>query len=162
MSSDDPRHSPPLSRALFPPLYLAARAIGAFDFSTLRPPPSFLPQPNTPNPDPEASLFSPLPRHDDIGEHHWANDGLVPIFSQWHPQDCISTRCIHHETHVSLRTQAPQSRIEPGVWNVYSLENTHHLSILPLWFGTSCQVEFWNDLGNTLNVLDAQRQCSGF
>lgn len=29
-----------------------------------------------------------LPKHSHLGEQYWANDGVVPLFSQWHPGGC--------------------------------------------------------------------------
>ncbi|KAF8323289.1 alpha/beta-hydrolase [Clavulina sp. PMI_390] len=34
----------------------------------------------------------------DLGEDYYANDGVVPLFSQWHPGDCSPSRCLHHST----------------------------------------------------------------
>ncbi|EJD03643.1 alpha/beta-hydrolase [Fomitiporia mediterranea MF3/22] len=188
ISSDGPKHSPHLSNILFPPLYLGARAIGTFDFSALKPPPSFLrarvPQLNSLSPIPlsmssKSQLpsriaisrvrISPKPDVEEaaktqqnlidgtgLSEHYWANDGVVPVFSQWHPRECTATKCIHHEASLSPRTQrSSRKSIEPGIWNVYTLENTHHLSILPLWIGSSHQRDFWSDLGNLLHDIES-------
>ena len=100
----------------------------------------------------------------ELSEHYWANDGVVPIFSQWHPHECSSTKCIHYDSLPPPSTPLPQQeqidfpkRIEPGIWNVYTLENAHHLSLLPLWSGSPLQVDFWTNLGRYLTDLDAER-----
>jgi hypothetical protein len=88
------RHSPILATLLLPPLYLSSRLIANFDFSTLKPPPEFVFSEETggvekqePEGDLESgSLVSKFPA--DLGEEYFANDGVVPLFSQWHPLVC--------------------------------------------------------------------------
>lgn len=31
---------------------------------------------------------APSTAHPALREHHFENDGVVPVFSQWHPGDC--------------------------------------------------------------------------
>ena len=33
-----------------------------------------------------------------LGGEYFANDGVVPIFSQWHPGNCSPSRCKHCST----------------------------------------------------------------
>lgn len=79
------------------PLYTMSRAISSFRFSAFRPVPSFL----------ETTLSTKLESsHEgeakfkdgliDMGERGAyfsnalrASDGVVPLFSQWHPYDCM-------------------------------------------------------------------------
>ncbi|KAJ7109995.1 Alpha/Beta hydrolase protein [Mycena epipterygia] len=64
-------HTPSIRHATSPLMYISARLLGAFDYSTLQPPPSFIRQLNA-----------------EMGDEYWANDGVVPVFSQWHPLPC--------------------------------------------------------------------------
>ncbi|KAL5533939.1 hypothetical protein ACEPAG_399 [Sanghuangporus baumii] len=168
VSSENGKHSPPLTNIRIPPLYFSARSIGSFDFESLVPQPSFVPDRRTPLDD--FALVKPgvlrrASQVEDLSEHYWANDGVVPVFSQWHPRECAETRCIHHESSPAsaplpsprLRRHPEKRLLEPGVWNVYTLEDTHHLSILPLWVGSSYQQNFWSDLGDFLNNIDSQQ-----
>ncbi|KAK7059211.1 hypothetical protein VNI00_001838 [Paramarasmius palmivorus] len=89
-SSTNNTHAPSMSisQLAFAPLYVMARAIGSFNFSTLRPAPSFLTPkcPRSAKTDPERAIseeYEPLP------EEYYANDGVVPLFSQWHPFPCM-------------------------------------------------------------------------
>ncbi|PAV22511.1 alpha beta-hydrolase [Pyrrhoderma noxium] len=118
-----------------------------------------------------------------LREEHFANDGIVPVFSQWHPLDCAQTQCIHHNhiyndninsgdkednddssnyndiTH-SSDSSPKDPTIQPGIWNVYTLEDHHHLSLLPFWIGSPSQLKFWDDLGTYLDDIDSQEQKS--
>lgn len=66
--------------------------MGSFDYSALRPIPSFLETSHTRTAvgtlDLERSIPSPTSVHAQLGEQYWANDGAVPVFSQWHPLPC--------------------------------------------------------------------------
>ncbi|TFY80308.1 hypothetical protein EWM64_g3703 [Hericium alpestre] len=146
------------------PLYALAHSIGSFDFSVLDPSPSFLfkaPPPGQKVADDIEIIASVSPS--DLGEEYWANDGVVPIFSQWHPFDCSRTRCRHY-TRDPLGTQskngpmekdAPRELIEPGMWHVHRLDQAHHVSIMPVWLGSQRQKDFWGDFGNWLRKVDA-------
>ena len=81
------------------PLYATSRAISSFQFSTLRPVPAFLGTiPSTKHEsrhDEEARLEEGLTSVEDgdggayyLSNALRANDGVVPLFSQWHPYDC--------------------------------------------------------------------------
>ncbi|KAJ7786540.1 alpha beta-hydrolase, partial [Mycena metata] len=106
--------------------------LGRFEYSILRPPPSFL--------------------HPSMGEEHWANDGVVPIFSQWHPLSCrVSVQLEDDDNKLTLE-------LEPGVWYVNEEENATHLSLIPLWTGTERQRRFWMRLGKWLTTVEGKRK----
>jgi hypothetical protein len=76
---------------------MSSRVMGRFDFSAIRPVPDFIVpchenQPSTPvqPQSPKELEEQPLTTEDDppLGEEYWANDGVVPVFSQWHPYSC--------------------------------------------------------------------------
>ncbi|TBU63809.1 alpha/beta-hydrolase [Dichomitus squalens] len=159
------------------PLYFASRAIMTFRFSDLRPVPTFLETvgPTMPEDqhDADADLEDGLVDIDqgggnDVSAALRANDGVVPLFSQWHPYDCKLTRCMHYSHSESVLNGPPEkSRYhEPpvgGVWHVHHLENAHHFSIAPVWLATESQKAFWTDLGHWLRAVDhARRHASGF
>ncbi|KAJ7161357.1 alpha/beta-hydrolase [Mycena crocata] len=120
-----------------PLMYLSSRLMGTFDYASLHPSPSFC-------------------RHDavDMGEEYWANDGIVPIFSQWHPLPCRRTRCQHLESSTDHLRGKPQ----PGIWYINPLEDANHMSIVPLWTGTSRQKQFWVKLEKWLSTIEGSRR----
>ncbi|KAJ7293116.1 alpha/beta-hydrolase [Mycena rebaudengoi] len=131
-------HSPSRHSIISPLMYISSYIMGKFDYSTLKPPPSF---------------FSPK-FHDtalEMGEEYWANDGLVPVFSQWHPLPCCRTTCIHDEPH-------SQASPQPGIWYVIREDDATHTSIVPLWMGTDRQRQFWIKLGTWLDNVERQRE----
>ena len=169
------------------PLHLSSRTIATFSFSSLRPIPAFI--------DTLASAHLASVRSDkgetqdgviDIDKHGnylstalRANDGIVPLFSQWHPFECKYvcrqvpptsylttfgcrfTRCRHfsHADNILGWDETRYGRPpEPGIWHVHHLEDAHHLSIAPLWFGSVEQKAFWKDIGHWLRSIDAARQ----
>lgn len=78
------------------------------------------------------------------------------------------TRCVHHNSDgltptvdyghdVKQHKEYPHERIVPGVWNVYTIEGIHHLSILPRWFGTPRQKAFYISLHFFLREADGER-----
>ncbi|ESK98070.1 alpha beta-hydrolase domain-containing protein [Moniliophthora roreri MCA 2997] len=89
-NSNNNTHAPSMSLSVtqlaLAPLYVMARAIGSFDFSTLQPPPSFLqPRRISTTCDPERAATT---EYETLPEEYYANDGVVPLFSQWHPFAC--------------------------------------------------------------------------
>ncbi|KAF9076043.1 alpha beta-hydrolase [Rhodocollybia butyracea] len=117
-----------------------ARAIGAFDFSTIRPIPSFL--------RPEEGICTPSDFLDPctiLSEDYWANDGVVPLFTQWHPFRCSSTQC-HHSEMKGLPL--------PGIWYVEQRDNTSHFALVPFWYATVQQKQYWTELGCWLRLID--------
>ncbi|EMD41878.1 hypothetical protein CERSUDRAFT_110436 [Gelatoporia subvermispora B] len=165
-------HAPPLHHLVSTPLlYLSSQAMGNFDFSVLEPLPSFYPFIVSHNlgrmvADASAQGKSALgdavpglrPAHS--GEAYWANDGVVPVFSQWHPFECRLTQCKHYPRPISAEdpfSKDYNTSPESGVWHVHHLDGHHHASIVPSWMDTSIQRMFWKDLGHWLRTIDAQR-----
>lgn len=135
----------------------------------------------------------------DLGEDYYANDGVVPVFSQWHPGTCAPGHCVHHSTvsepHVGegfyfglpgvarshpeefarslvigagsaatgRESESEEGRrealngIKPGVWNVVHVPESTHVSLMPMWLGTQRQKEFWVEIGEWFEVVDAAR-----
>ncbi|CCL98123.1 uncharacterized protein FIBRA_00117 [Fibroporia radiculosa] len=167
----------PQAQHLMSPLYLSSRSMGSFDYTSLQPPPAFLFRSDSGNiPAVERNAFDqdgPSGRRcPSVGEEHWANDGVVPLFSQWHPLACGETRCKH--TTLSLDnpgfsdtastvpgkfkvTNACLEEPESGIWHVHHIDSANHLSIVPFWFGTERQQTFWKDLGYWLRAIEIQR-----
>ncbi|KAJ8083779.1 hypothetical protein PM082_002545 [Marasmius tenuissimus] len=146
LTTSDTKHSPPLSLTSIP-FYLLSRTIGTFDYTQIQPPPSFLV---------EKSLSSVQTDSQDIergaskeyqalSEEYYANDGVVPLFSQWHPSPC---RCKH--TKLTSSTDDPRS----GTWYVHEIENAHHLSLVPSWLLDARQRRYWIELGQWLMAID--------
>ncbi|TFK77321.1 alpha/beta-hydrolase [Pluteus cervinus] len=136
---------------LFAPLYIFSRAIGTFDFSSLSPIPAFVqecPASDSRKRDTEQGLPQGLVSQSEplLGEEHFSNDGVVPVFSQWHPLPCRSTTCCH--------VQLPSRNIQPGTWHVYQLDNVSHVSLVPFWFSSSQQRIFWMELGQWLHRVE--------
>jgi hypothetical protein len=77
------------------PLYFLSRSISAFDYSALRPIPSFL-ENGVPAPPSSFSTSFDVEKntsfddadHNTLGQEYRENDGVVPLFSQWHPLSC--------------------------------------------------------------------------
>jgi hypothetical protein len=76
-------HAPPVLYLLMLPFYLFAWAIGTFNYNSLKKSPSFIRNSSAPD-DMECRPYRDLP----LGEEYRANDGIVPLFSQWHPRSC--------------------------------------------------------------------------
>jgi hypothetical protein len=46
----------------------------------------------------------------------------------------------------------------PGMWHVHHQPGiTHHISLMPIWFGTVGQQRFWTDLGVWLELVEKGR-----
>ncbi|KAF5385190.1 hypothetical protein D9615_001327 [Tricholomella constricta] len=126
-------NSAPLLSLCTAPLYLTSQSMAAFDYTTLQPIPSFL--------DPALASFHPLyPSSQEaadteqgisskvMGGEHFENDGVVPLFSQWHPFPCNLTRCKHQSSGVTLDA-LQDDKPEPGVWHVDLVEEeANHVS----------------------------------
>jgi len=155
-------HEPSLGHILTLPLYLTSRIMGSFDFCRIRPVPSFLD--NTVRspaiamtPEGE-SYVSSRAHHEQLCQEYWANDGIVPVFSQWHPLSCNNTTCRHYSS--SASANAPLRALpkpEPGIWHVYQVEDANHCSLAPCWLGTTRQKHFWETLGCWLRDIDEDR-----
>lgn len=48
--------------------------------------------------------------------------------------------------------------IRPGVWNVCHIADSTHVSMMPVWMGTQRQKEFWVEIGEWFEVVDAIRK----
>ncbi|KAG1757118.1 alpha beta-hydrolase [Suillus lakei] len=110
------------------PLYISSLVMSSFNFSVLQPTPAIV-----------ASAGYPSTG----GEHcYWENDGVVPVFSQFHPFRCSTALCRHHSKRI--HTGIPY----PGIC---------HFSIAPFWWGSRRQRAFWLELGHWLRAIDHQR-----
>ncbi|KAK0198924.1 alpha/beta-hydrolase [Armillaria mellea] len=138
------------------PMYLMSRLIARFDLSSVLPVPSFLQGKDLSGDayieyacsDPEHSLYelSPL----EIGDECRANDGVVPLFSQWHPLPCGMTRCRHYSVDRHSKPSVP----EPGVWQTHEIADATHASVVPMWLSTPRQNLFWEEVGDWLRKID--------
>ncbi|KAH9858051.1 alpha/beta-hydrolase [Lenzites betulinus] len=150
------------------PFYLSSAVMARFDFSSLRPVPVFLstaaavpkqgPQPNNG----EATVEDAVMHGDRLSAALRENDGVVPLFSQWHPRECRNARCRHFNPGAGCGdgvydegAKARHSGVpEAGVWNVHHLADAHHFSVVPFWLGSAIQKAFWLDLGHWLRAVD--------
>ncbi|KAI8990569.1 alpha/beta-hydrolase [Trametes punicea] len=155
-----------LTKLILWPLYASASVIANFDFSVLRPIPAFM---ETVIAAQRASKLGREPIIEDgvidvarggdyLSAALRASDGVVPLFSQWHPFECSSTRCRHFSHGDNILDGSEKERYhrlpESGVWHVHHLADSHHLSIVPYWLGTRNQRAFWVDLGCWLRAVD--------
>jgi hypothetical protein len=121
-----------------------------------------------------------------LPEEFYANDGIVPLFSQWHPGSCVTgIRCLHKASAAGDSTtptsslsasiqlvvaddghshpiHPPPTLTKPNVFQVLDLHadkstRHHHLSIMPLWMGIDSQRAFWEDVGAWLCEVDRVR-----
>ncbi|KAI0346870.1 alpha/beta-hydrolase [Trametopsis cervina] len=155
-----PHRGPALGHAVFnPALYILSSIMYYFDFSVIHPIPSALALTDHTNTQhPQLSL------NNNRNITLRANDGVVPLFSQWHPFDCNTTRCRHHTWATAdsqFDLECPEAELftaqEPGLWNVFCIQDANHFSIVPFWFGTSRQRRFWKDIGLWLRSIDTIR-----
>ena len=68
-----------------------------------------------------------------------------------------------HCTHRGLdddKETFSKSRIPPpGMWHIHHQPGVaHHISLMPIWFGTQCQQDFWTDLGVWLELVEKGRR----
>ncbi|TFK94409.1 alpha/beta-hydrolase [Polyporus arcularius HHB13444] len=151
------------------PLYFSSWTIASFPFSSLRPIPAFV---STLASAYSASIHSEKIQTQDgtidvdragsyLSTALRANDGVVPLFSQWHPFECKFTSC-RHVSHSDSILGWDETRYgrppDAGVWHVHHLEDAHHLSIAPFWLGTAEQEAFWKDMGHWLRCIDEVRR----
>ncbi|KAJ7596657.1 alpha/beta-hydrolase [Mycena floridula] len=148
ISSEHHRHIPSVLHGLTSPImYFSARLVGSFDFSTLHPPPSFIPLSQSHDIEKGSVSGNSNILQAQLGEEYWANDGVVPLFSQWHPNRCSPGHCLHDENN---------KRPMPGIWHVHSLDGASHMSLLPIWMSSKRQKVFWGKLGDWLHSVDMQ------
>ncbi|KAL4252168.1 AB hydrolase superfamily protein [Abortiporus biennis] len=162
-----------------PHLFWLSSSMGCFDFSKLGVAPSFLPRMEgaiaRKNEDVDDEFNLAADEDDHPHEAFYANDGVVPVFSQWHPFECKRTRCKHYGRSrcCEFDNQFPvnsssngdlqycsQEELRPGMWHVYHLDDTNHHDIVPIWTGSSRQKVFWKELGQWLRGVDATRASS--
>ncbi|THV07592.1 alpha beta-hydrolase [Dendrothele bispora CBS 962.96] len=141
VTKDSNIHSPPAFLLFLTPLFFMAQAIASFDFSSLKHAPSFLRPLLGASVDIEHGLLTEVSTND-----LRANDGVVPVFSQWHPRSCSTTNCQHSKS---------KSSPVPGIWYVEELPHTHHLSLVPLWTSSSGQRRYWIKLGRWLREVES-------
>ncbi|KAF9481658.1 alpha/beta-hydrolase [Pholiota conissans] len=174
-------HEPPLriSSITHILLYFWSQSIGSFDYRSLKPAPSFLGNFKHANPmnmhQKSIVLVNPL------GEEHWANDGVVPVFSQWHPLPCggctyphpyyscpphlySATTCSHDRSmsepsslEIPLRNASCylEAQLISGCWVVRTMDGSNHLSLIPrVWGENTYQRDFWVELGQWLDAVD--------
>ncbi|TCD68104.1 hypothetical protein EIP91_011557 [Steccherinum ochraceum] len=135
-----------------PVLYYYSPSMAAFDFSVLRPVPSFV-----------EAMGDKLKPDVEGSEMYRENDGVVPLFSQFHSYPCKQTTC-EHFMHADITkppadedaTDTTKSKILPeaGKWHVYELRESHHGTIAPTWRDTPRQRGFWKELGQWLRDVD--------
>ncbi|KAI0669760.1 alpha/beta-hydrolase [Trametes maxima] len=148
------------------PFHASAAAISNFDFASLRPIPAFMETvaaarraSKLGNTDTiEDGVIDVATGGDYLSASLRANDGVVPLFSQWHPCEC---RCKHFSHSDNILDDGEKTRYdcppEAGVWNVHHLAQAHHFSIVPFWLGMPSQKAFWLDLGHWLRTIDRAR-----
>ncbi|KII94120.1 hypothetical protein PLICRDRAFT_695164 [Plicaturopsis crispa FD-325 SS-3] len=159
-------HHHPRRSYLFSPLYLPSRNMGVFDYTTLRPIPAFVhriardsqpPTSRNDDEDVERGLMQSSSSVDVLGEEYWENDGVVPLFSQWHPFSCSNTSCRHLEATMPPHSQAEklgEFTPRPAVWEVHHHDDANHTSLVSFWVGSEQQKKFWEDLGQWLRDVD--------
>lgn len=160
----------------FPLFYLTAHVMERYDFSRLRPTPAWFVghkgmSGKAQNADVDAELGKRLivMKNKNLGSEHWENDGVVPAFSQWHPFPCrfddhysylfhahallstSETRCSHDPIlEGNLINQTPS----PGIWLVHEIPESSHISLVPVWLGTTQQKQFWRTMQEHLISID--------
>ncbi|KAL6298691.1 hypothetical protein BKA93DRAFT_753944 [Sparassis latifolia] len=93
------------------------------------------------------------------------NDGVVPLFSQWHPFRCSATQCRQFSaesktdiTALDAEKYRGNGAPESGIWHVHHIDDAHHPSLVPLWLGTARQKLFWRDVGLWLSAIDRETE----
>ncbi|KAA1468030.1 alpha/beta-hydrolase [Dentipellis sp. KUC8613] len=157
-------HTPSSAPLSSIPLQAFASTVGSFDFSVLQPSPSFLS--SKPGQAHDKTSDSEATNNFGLGDEYWANDGVVPLFSQWHPLACSRTNCHHippppsepadnaKEPTPTSKIYSPPIALQPGLWYVKTLPKSHHVSIMPFWWANQRQIEFWSEMGSWLRQLD--------
>ncbi|GJE85878.1 alpha/beta hydrolase fold-containing protein [Phanerochaete sordida] len=141
---------------LNPPLFVLSSAISSYDFSYIKPSPSVI---NVHHPRRSRRSSRSGPNRDALR----ANDGIVPVLSQWHPLNCSETTCRHWPREPAV----PQDFSDlpdpvPGLWDVFEVPDATHISLVPFWYGTARQRAFWGSVGRWLREIDHQVAAEGF
>ncbi|KDR75661.1 hypothetical protein GALMADRAFT_248263 [Galerina marginata CBS 339.88] len=148
-------------------LFAFSKWIGTFDYNVLKPSPSFSCV-QSPNSDLKKELALSEQLEGGIltvmGEEYWANDGVVPMFSQWHPYPCALTKCSHlkcmdlktfEDKQSAENTTTVDVRLHLGRWSVMTVNGTNHLSLIPgLSKASTYQKAFWAELGHWLGSVE--------
>ncbi|KAG1754828.1 alpha beta-hydrolase [Suillus paluster] len=146
------------------PLYYSSLVVSSFNFSVLQPTPAIVASVSSSGRrDTDSGCPSSSPGNDSTGCEHfyWENDGVVPVFSQFHPFGCRHGQILNvlHQYRILsdiIRRGYIAIGQYPGIWCVYALENASHFSIAPFWWGSRRQRAFWLELGNWLRAIDDQ------
>ena len=102
------------------------------------------------------SRFDYAPHFPDRVQHpDWiANDGVIPLASQFHPGKCDpNVTCIHSHA-MPPSAAGAKSTPSPNIWHTHVLENTDHSALCPFWTGSERQKEFWTGVGAWLASID--------
>jgi hypothetical protein len=108
------------------------------------------------------------------------NDGVVPVFSQWHPLSCQyvrstpgtikgedqfrlmlgclvlrETKCVHHQA-LTDSSRSVADDLVSGTWNVFTIDGATHASIVPRWTGSELQTTFFQGLGERLRFIEEE------
>jgi len=158
-------HHTPSSRKhiVVPYFYWLSYYIGSYDYSQIYPMPKTIDHARVDSSRDrrkEWAHSSALDGYTHPDETLHANDGLVPVFSQWHPFDCSSTSCRHLGESICSKSSGEgeieiYEDVEPGVWHVYHLKDANHCMLVPVWIGSTRQKTFFTDLGRWLGAVDA-------
>lgn len=143
-----------------------------------------------------AGATATLSGHDNGEQHHsfshagWsANDGVVPLASQYHPRDCAAggRNCTHsmglpgHEISTAEASRAEKfvawlcgrtvppkpldlpshHHSKPNHYYTYTVSNTTHATLCPLWIGSAEQRAFWRFVGGWLRDVEAAAAARG-
>lgn len=80
-------------------------------------------------------------QHHTFSDTWHANDGVVPLASQYHPGQCQSGTCTHIK---GLQpSSATTTDLQPNHYYTRVVSNTTHATLCPLWVGSEEQKEFW-------------------
>ncbi|KAJ3553113.1 hypothetical protein NM688_g3790 [Phlebia brevispora] len=154
-------HIPRIKSVIYVPgLYALSRAMGMFDFSVVNPTPDCVKKSKLDSEYFENSSGSEVDTKGKTQEALWANDGVVPLFSQWHPLSCSTTHCRHYARALGDTSHKQDlAAVQSGLWHVYHIDDANHISLAPIWFGTSRQKALWREVGQWLRNIDVS---SGF
>lgn len=131
--------TPSVSHILNIPLFILSRAMCSYDLTKVHPFPEFV---------------HAIQKGKDRDELY-KNDGVVPVFSQWHPLSCQETKCVHHRA-LTYTSRSVTDGMVTGVWNVFTIEGATHASIVPRWTGSELQVTFFRGLGERLRFMEGK------
>lgn len=73
-----------------------------------------------------------------------------PILSHFPPRE---TMCVHHQA-LNHSFSPVVDELVAGTWNVFTIEDATHASIVPRWTGSKLQTSFFKRLGERLRFMD--------